>query len=152
VIKFDVVRTIGWDEMLIHDVDTALGQAVRDATLQMAKAATDLARRRQRAGSHRKMMEITEINTFPYSEGWTSGWEGGIKSPAWYAWFQSDGTLAARKKPLKKATVDRRTSPSGLARYAKVHGRKGITPLGFFDAATKVGRLELKKRVEALTR
>jgi hypothetical protein len=151
VIHVDVVKITGWNEMLLHDIDAGIGEAVRGATLEMAKAATGIARRRQRPGTHRKMMEITELTVFPYRSGWESGWEGGIMSPAWYAWFQSDGTLGSRKKPVKQATLDRRSSPSGKARYAKVAGRKGITPLEFFDAATKVGRRELKARIEALT-
>ena len=150
MIKVDVVKEIGWEDKVWADIEVGLKDAMAVTTLERAKAATDIARKRSRPGPHRKMMEITELTIFPYSEGWTSGLEGGITSPAWYAWFQSDGTLASRKKPVKKATLERRSSLSGKARYAKVAGNKGITPLEFFDAAIKVGRAELKKQVKLL--
>lgn len=143
----DIIKQTGWDDQMAQDLSAATRQALFETTTEMAKAATHIARERQRPGNHRKMQEITELTVFE----WSDGWEGGIISPAWYAWFQNDGTLGSRKKKLKKATLERRSSRSGQARYAKVSGNKGITPLGFFDAAIKVARKDLKARIDALT-
>jgi hypothetical protein len=151
VIKVDVISRIGWDREMNEDLDALVKEAVRLATLDMAIAAVELARPRARGGHHRHMREITEMVVFPFAEGWSSGFEGGIVSPTWYAWFQSSGTLGARVKPVKQATLDRRSSPSGRARFAKVAGRRGITPLLFFEEASKAGRTSLKSRVDALT-
>ena len=138
------IKTEPWAADLIEDAKPQIKESVRLASVEMAKTAAPIAFTRQRAGTHRKMHEITELVVFEFS----TGYEGGITSPAWYAYFQNDGTLGSRKKPLRASTLQRRQSPSGQARLAKVQGRKGITPLKFFDEAVKVGRKNLKEQIE----
>jgi hypothetical protein len=91
------------------------------------------------------MKEITDLKVFQTP----NGYEGGIVSPAWYAYFQNDGTLGRRKKPLRATTLERRARKSGRERQEKVKNHPGITPLGFFDAAVKHARKALKQKVES---
>lgn len=146
-VRFTVsVPSRRWDTEMIEDVKPLVKAAVEEASREAAKVAAPIAHQRQRAGSHRKMGEITDLKTFLTE----TGYEGGIKSPAWYAYFQNDGTLGRRKKPLRQSTLDRRKSRSGQLRLAKVANNPGIKPLEFFDQAMKVGTTVLRDRLRSL--
>lgn len=103
-----------------------------------AEQASSLAGGRRRTGEMAKFKAVQVIPT-------ASGWRGGFRSDAgisgeFYSGFQSRGTLASRKRKVKQQTLNRRESPSGKARYAKVAGKKGITPLGHEEKARAQAR------------
>lgn len=124
-----------------EEVDLACEGAINAGSRAGADAASAIAAQRSKSGEMEKM-EISEAS------GDVDGYTGGFSSDAWYAWFQSAGTLAARSRQLKRGGAWRST-PSGAKRYAKVSGGQGITPLHFFETGRTVGRA---KMIEELAR
>jgi hypothetical protein len=147
VVKNTIKVNPDWDTLLIEDARVMFAEAVRETGVEMAQIAADISRQRSRPGgaARRTMKEITDLKVFQTP----NGYEGGIVSPAWYAYFQNDGTLGRRKKPLRASTLERRANKSGRERQEKVKNHPGITPLGFFDAAVKHARKALKQKVES---
>jgi hypothetical protein len=57
------------------------------------------------------------------------GFRASFVSPAAHAWWQNDGTLGSRSKPLKRAESGTRTHAPGT----------GVTPLRFLDVGRAAG-------------
>lgn len=81
--------------------------------------------------------------------GTPDGWEGGFRSAAFYSGFQSRGTLGSRSRAVRKSTEQRRASRSGQARYAKVSGHHGISPLRHEEKGLAAAR---KRLIELISR
>lgn len=82
--------------------------------------------------------------------GTPDGWEGGFRSDAFYSGFQSRGTVASRKR-VKASTLRRRSSPSGQARFSKVAGSRGITPLRHEEKGLAAAKKHLVGLLNRLT-
>jgi hypothetical protein len=117
---------------------------VRDAVVASAEEGAQLAA--SIASSRSKTGHMAAIEQLPV-RGTPDGWAGGFRSPAYYAHFQSAGTLGSRRRKLKASTLRRRESASGAARFAKVSGGAGITPLKFLEAGAAVAKSRLRERV-----
>lgn len=89
------------------------------------------------------MADITALKV----KGTPTGWEAGFRSPKFYAPFQSQGTLKSRSRQVKEQTRRRRESASGAARFAKVSGSQGISPLKFQEHGRTVMRKSLLERL-----
>lgn len=133
----------GWGDEFAKRVNRATRDAVQDAVEVGAREASAASLPRRRSGDMSKM-DVIPVRATP------TGWEAGFRSKGWYAGFQSRGTLGARKGKVKAATLARRASPSGQARFAKVAGSKGITPLGFLEKGRSAARKHLVARLNRL--
>jgi len=107
-------------------------QAVTAGAMVGAQVAGRVASQRSRSGKMARM-EVLPVRQTP------DGYEASFRSPAYYRLFQDLGTLKGRTRKLKKATLDRRNSPSGQARLAKAGDSIGIEPLYFYRAGRRAG-------------
>lgn len=126
----------GWGADIAREINEQVRHAVADASQHGAKVAAAGASRRRRTG---RMADIQPVDVI----GTPDGWEGGFRSPAFYAPFQSFGTLGSRRRKLKASTIRRRQSGSGQARLARTGGSGGITPLRFLEQGRTEGRRRL---------
>lgn len=136
------VRT-GWGAEFAREVNQQVAHAVAEASHVGARVASQEASKRRRSG---KMDVVAAVEVV----GTTQGWEGGFRSAAFYSGMQSRGTVGSRTRSVKKSTLQRRASRSGQARYAKVAGSRGITPLRHEEkglAAARKRLLELLNRL-----
>lgn len=136
------VRT-GWGAEFAREVNQQVAHAVADASRAGADVAAQEASKRRRSG---KMDDISAVEVI----GTPEGWEGGFRSAAFYSGMQSRGTHGSRTRSVKKSTERRRASRSGQARYAKVAGSRGISPLRHEEkglAAARKRLLELLNRL-----
>jgi hypothetical protein len=69
--------------------------------------------------------------------GTADGWAVGIRSPAFWAWFQSEGTLSNFRRKLKQPGRRRRAAPPG----------SGITALHFFGRGRAIARKSLLREL-----
>jgi hypothetical protein len=123
--KIDV--SAKWSQEFAARVNAAAPKALAEAADVGAAKASSIARERSRTG---QMGHVAAVKVKPTDNGWVGGFlsEAG-KAGEFYSGFQSRGTIGARRRAVKGSTLSRRESPSGKARYAKVAGKKGITPL-----------------------
>jgi len=108
------VNVVGnWGAEFAKHVNAKAQQAVADASEDGAKIASAASSSRRRTG-HMAEMEILSVR------GTTEGWEGGFRSAAYYAGWQSRGT------------------------------KKGITPLKFLEKGRTEARKSLIARLDRL--
>lgn len=105
--------TEGWGREIARRVNAVAKDAVGDASKEGAKVASGLAGSRRRTGTMATMELLPVVET-------PTGFEGGFRSKAWYAGFQSRGT------------------------------RSGITPLGFLQAGQQAARKQLVDRINRI--
>jgi len=119
---------------LARDTGFEIAEAIMAASALGAQAARDVASPRRRTG------EMGNIEVLPIGYD-RKGLVGGFRSPAPWAWFQDEGTLGNRTKPLKQPGRRRRAAPPD----------SGIEPLKFMEAGRTIGRrqllIELKRRL-----
>lgn len=133
----------GWGDAFARRVNADVRDAVTAASREGAETAAAIAQRRRRTG---RMAEIEVLGTV----GTPTGWEGGFRSPAFYAPFHDEGTLGSRRRRLKASTLRRRQSGSGQARQAKLAGSAGIPPLRFLAEGRRVARRRLVDELNRL--
>jgi hypothetical protein len=102
--KVNVVS--GWGEEYARRVNAQVREAVREAAEAGAETASQIARARTRTG-RMAQMEVLPVKGTP------TGWEGGFRSRAWYAHFQSGGT--PRIPPLRFLERGRDAARKALA-------------------------------------
>lgn len=141
------VRT-GWGVEFAREVNQQIARELRAATELGAQEAARVASRRRKTGALATIEAVDVIAT-------PEGWEGGFRSKAarnsqFYSGFQSRGTLGRRTRKLKQATLNRRETPSGQARFGKVAGHAGIEPLGHEETGRARARRELIDRINRL--
>lgn len=122
-------------------VDALARDMVLEGARAAARAGASVAARRRRTG----LMEEMEVAP---AEGTPDGWRSGVSSRAWYVGFQSEGTVASRTRAVKRSTLARRSSATGRARFEKVSGSSGISPLRIFAAMKAAGRKAMLARAE----
>jgi hypothetical protein len=132
----------GWGEELAREVNMRVRGMVEAASETGADEAAAAAGARRRTGRMANIDKVPVVGT-------PDGWEGGFRSKAWYSGFQSRGTLGSRKRSVKSSTARRRQSLSGQARFAKVAGSRGISPLGHEETGLRAAKKHL---VELLNR
>lgn len=133
----------GWGEQFARRVNAQVRDAMEDAAEVGAREAARAAAGRRRTGTMVKMEVLPVVGT-------PTGWQSGFSSKAWYAHFQSSGTLGSRRRSVKASTQRRRESASGQARTAKLGASPGITPLHFFEKGRTAARKYLKERLSRL--
>jgi len=107
-------------------------EAVSAGAMVGAQVAGQVASQRSVSGKMASM-EVLPVRPTP------DGYEASFRSPAYYRLFQDLGTLRGRTRKLSKATLARRSTPSGAARLAKTGDSPGIEPLYFFRAGRRAG-------------
>lgn len=141
--RFDV--RAGFGDELARRINDRVRDGVAEAAEVGAEVASGEAGKRRHTGKMQRMSTVPVVGT-------DSGWTGGFKSAAFYSGMQSRGTLGSRTRKVKASTERRRQSPSGAARYAKVAGGKGVSPLGHEEAGLKAAKRHLVAYVNRLTR
>lgn len=139
--KVDVGKT--WGPEFARRVNAQVRDALADASKVGADVASQASQSRRRTG---RMAEIEAVPVRPT----VSGWEAGFDSKAFYARFQSEGTLGSRRKRVKASTTRRRQSASGQARLARLGGSGGVAPLGFLEKGRAAARKYLIERCRRL--
>ncbi len=138
------VNVVGrWGEEFARKANAQARLATQQAVEVGADVASAGAQARRRTGKMAEM-EIIPVRGTP------TGWTAGFRSKGWYAGFQSRGTLGSRRGKVKESTLRRRESVSGQARFAKVAGSGGITPLGFLERGRSAARKHLVDRLNRL--
>lgn len=144
--RVNVVK--GWSTEFARRTNARAIKALEEASKDGAEVASRIASQRVRGG---EMSNIEAVSVKPTASGYAAGFRSQAgTSGEFYSGFQSRGTLGARKKKVKQATVARRQSPSGAVRYAKVSGRKGITPLHHEETGLKFAKQSLVARLSRL--
>ena len=108
---------------ITRDVDALARRSVVAAAAAGAQVASGIASTRSKTGAMARIVPTPARNT---GEGWTAS----FASRVFYAWFQEDGTLGNRRRPLKTPPRTDRTRAPGT----------GVEPLGFMRAGRKAGR------------
>lgn len=144
--RVNVVKN--WSSEFAKRTNVQAIKALADASQDGAETASRVAGARVRSGD---MRVFKAVSVMPTERGYAAGFKSKAgKSGEFYSGFQSRGTLGARGKEVKKSTKARRESRSGQLRYAKVSGRKGITPLNHEEVALKHARASLVARLSRL--
>lgn len=112
------------------DVNNMAKQAVAEGAVAGARAASAAAAARSKSG-HMAAITVDPV------VGAADGWESGFVSHAYYAWFQSFGTLGSRTRKLKRSSATKRTREAGT----------GIKPLRFLDIGRRAGRKAMLERL-----
>ena len=139
--KVNVVS--GWGAKFAKEVNAQAKVAVERSSKVGAEIASQASLPRRRTGRMAKM-DVLEV------QGTPTGWAGGFKSEAFYAGFQSRGTLGSRRGKVSAATLRRRASASGQARAARTSGSGGISPLGFLEKGRTAARKDLIERLNRI--
>jgi hypothetical protein len=132
----------GWGDRFARRIEQQVPGLLRAAAEEGAKVASDASRSRQRTGKMAKM-EVLPARETP------RGFQGGFRSRAWYAGFQSYGTKGQRNRRVSAATLRRRQSSSEQARQSS---SLGISPLGFLEKGRTAMRRALIARLNRLRR
>ena len=132
-----------WGEKFALRVNAEVGVALTAAAEVGAHVASEASMSRKRTGRMAKMDVLETVGT-------PIGWAGGFRSEAFYAGFQSDGTLGSRRRKVSAATERRRASASGQARATRSGSNRGIKPLGFLEKGRTAAKLELLERLNRL--
>lgn len=139
--KIDLER--GWGDAFARRIEqqarVELGRATEDGAKEAARASLP----RRRTG---RMSTIDTLPVIPTPRGYS----GGFRSRAFYAGFQSHGTLGSRSRKVSAGTLRRRQSASGQARQAKIGASKGIPALGFLEKGRSAARKSLIDRLNRL--
>ena len=133
----------GWGQEFAKRVNRQVKDAVHDASVEGARVAEAAAQPRNRTG------RMANMDVLPV-KATVSGWSGGFFSHAFYAGFQSAGTLGSRTRKVKSSTLRRRQSATGKARQARVGSSGGIKGLGFLEKGRAASRKELLARLNRL--
>lgn len=139
--KVNVVQGFGAE--FSRRVNAQVRDALADASKRGAETASRASEPRRRTG------RMAEIEPVPV-RGTPTGWEAGFSSKAFYARFQSEGTLGSRRRRAKASTLRRRQSASGQARLAKLGSSGGIPALGFLEKGRSEARKYLLERLRHL--
>ena len=114
-------------EELRRRVDLAARESVEAGARAGANAARAVARKRVRSGQMAAIVAVEAEVIRQASKG--RGYRASFVSPAGHAWYQNDGTLGSRSKPLKRA-----------ASSARAHGPgTGVKALRFLDIGRAAG-------------
>lgn len=97
-----------------------------------AAVASSIAAQRSKTGA---MARIVPTPVTPTGDGW----QASFASRVFYAWFQEEGTLGNRRKPLKQAPRTDRTRAPGT----------GVEPLRFMRAGRAAGRRAMLETTRA---
>lgn len=133
----------GWGDRFARAIERQVPAMVVDAAEDGAKVASQASLARRRTGRMAKM-DVLPVTPTP------RGYQGGFRSRAFYAGFQSRGTLGSRRGKAKASTLRRRQSISGQARLAKLGGSGGISGLGFLEKGRAAMRKSLIARLNRL--
>jgi len=131
----------GWGQDFARRVNRQVRIAVEQASEDGARVAGAAAPRRT---GRMATMETLPVKPTP------TGWSGGFFSRAFYAGWQSTGTLGSRSRKVKAATLRRRQSASGQARLARVGSSRGIKGSGFLEKGGTAARKSLIERLNRL--
>lgn len=113
-----------------RDIDRRAGQAVKIGAEQGATVASGIASTRSKTGRMAAIRPTPVRNT---GEGWVAT----FASRVFYAWFQEEGTLGNRRKPLKRPPSDKRSHAAGT----------GVMPLRFMHAGRNAGRRAMLEHI-----
>jgi hypothetical protein len=143
MIQARISLSAGWGERMARQLEGKARAALPDAAKQGARVASSAAQARRRTG-RMAQMELLPVERTP------RGFSCGFRSQAWYAGFQSEGTLGSRRRQVKVSTLRRRQSASGQARLAKVGGSGGISALGFLEKGRTAMRRSFVERMNRI--
>lgn len=133
----------GWGDRFARRIESQVPGHLRSATEEGAKVASDASLPRRRTGRMARMDVLPVVPT-------PRGYQGGFRSRAFYAGFQSTGTAGSRRRKVKASTLRRRQSASGLKRAARFGANRGIAPLGFLEKGRLAARKALVARLNRL--
>lgn len=138
----------GWGREFARDTAKQAIKALEEASELGAESVAQLGSQRRRGG---EMSQAEPVRAYQTESGFAAGFRSKAGTNGeFYSGFQSRGTLGARSRKVKQSTVARRESPSGKARYEKVKGRKGITPLLHEERALTIAKRHLIRLLERL--
>lgn len=133
----------GWGDAMARAIERQVPALVRAASEEGAEVASAASQSRRRTG------RMAEMDVLPVVET-PRGFSGGFRSRAFYAGFQSRGTLGSRRGGVKASTLRRRQSASGQARASKLGGSGGVSALGFLEKGRSAMRRNLIARLNRL--